>query len=350
MKKFGDIWVLRATLDKRLALCLYAVFINFLIGCDELSLQACQIEVKGICYDKPKASNPPLTASWQIIDIDTKKPIPGVWISFYWKKFPDGQQSGSSCARNVMGQTDANGRFSNTAEDGSWMFAEVFLFKPGFQRIRYQRLLEQTHVTDKYDISQEFVGKYPGWETELKAMGYRLDATSTTNNYYKNFELGADYPSIMSAAWYPEGERQYWVSKRGIPDGREISSLGIYTCYSRALGKTDPNAEFVGYQGPDYDEDSPWNREKAMDAYHVICDEKWDSVPADFEFTQSNRYTSKASGLVPKSNYDALKSLLPEYFAIPVQSGSSIRPMTHMERTAFCNYVAPFAESTKEPR
>ena len=104
MKKFCDD---RSVLFKILIFSC-AVFFNFLAGCDKLSIPPCQIEVKGICYDKPKASNPPLTASWQIIDIDTKKPIPGVWISFYWKKFPDGQQSGS-CARNVMGQTDANG-------------------------------------------------------------------------------------------------------------------------------------------------------------------------------------------------------------------------------------------------
>ena len=337
MKKFCDD---RSVLFKILIFSC-AVFFNFLAGCDKLSIPPCQIEVKGICYDKPKASNPPLTASWQIIDIDTKKPIPGVWISFYWKKFPDGQQSGS-CARNVMGQTDANGRFSNTAEDGSWMFTEVFMFKPGFQRIRYQRLLEQTYVTDKYDISQEFVGKYPGWETELKAMGYRLDTTSTTNNYYKNFELGADYLSIMSAAWQPEGERQYWVSKRGIPDGREISSLGIYTCYSRALGKTDPNAEFIGYQGPEYDQNSVWNREKAMDAYHVICDEKWDSVPNEFEWTSTPSYYNSAIEIIPNLDTKALDSLLANYLA-GLRSSNS-RPLTKIERKAFCEYLAPFAE------
>jgi len=247
-----------------------------------------------------------------------------------------------------MGQTDGNGRFSNTAKDGSWMFMDVFMFKPGFQRIRYQRILNQTYITDKYKIYQDYVGKHPAWEDELRSMGYRLDTTSTTNNYFKKFELGAEYQNITAAAWNPEGERQYWVSKRGIPDGSDLSSLGIYTCYSRVLGKTDPDAEFVGYKGPDYDEDSPWNLEKSIDAYNVICDEKWDSVTPDFASTSSNRYAAESSGVVPKANYDALKSLLPDDYAIPVQSGSTKRAMRRIERLNYYNYVAPFIRASKE--
>jgi len=345
MKKFGDIWVLRATLDKRLALCLYAVFINFLIGCDELSLQACQIEVKGICYDKPKASNPPLTASWQIIDIDTKKPIPGVWISFYWKKFPDGQQRGGTCARNVMGQTDANGRFSNTAKDGSWMFADVFMFKAGYRRIQMENIPEQTILTDSHKINQEYVGKYPAFENELKSMGYQLDTSSTTNAYFKTFEVGGDRKALVSAPWEPQGARQYWVSKRGIPDGQDMHSLGMYPCYSRTLGKTDPNAEFVGYKDGDRDKNGRWSRAIAIDALDTICDEKWDTVPSDFKFTQSKQYAGPASSLVGEVNFAALSKLYPDYVAIPYSAGGSTRAMTRAERVAFCGFVRPFAKN-----
>ena len=184
-----------------------AIFLTSIAACGQIGHGYCQVHINGICYDKPKASNPPITARWQIIDADTQKPLPGVWISFYWKKFPDGQQRGGSCARNVMGQTDANGRFSNTAKDGSWMFADVFMFKAGYRRIQTEYLPEGTTLTDRQKINQEYVGKYPEFENELKSMGYQLDTSSTTNAYYKTFEVGGDRKALVSAAWEPQGAR-----------------------------------------------------------------------------------------------------------------------------------------------
>jgi hypothetical protein len=319
-----------------------------LVACQKASDQSCQISVGGICYDSPKASNPPLTASWEMIDADTKKPLAGVWVSFYWRKFADGSQRDGSCARNVIGQTDSNGRFSDTAKDGSWMFTDVYMFKPNYQRVRFQRVVGQTHITDKYELFQDFVGKYPGWENALKTMGYQLDKTSTTNKYSKNFELGSQYPRIMKAAWDSGGERQYWVTKRGIPDGTDISSLGIYTCYNRALGKADPNAELIGYTSAEWDQNSPWNRDISMDALQTVCDEKWDSVPADFSRTYSHQYASTAFGIVPQSAQDQLRKLLPKYFAAVKSHSEPMRAMTRPERLAFCSFVKPYAIELKE--
>jgi hypothetical protein len=324
------------------------IMLPIFAACQKSSHQPCQISVGGICYDSPKASNPPLTASWEMIDADTKKPLAGVWVSFYWRKFADGSKRDGSCARNVIGQTDANGRFSDTAKDGSWMFSDVYMFKPGYQRIRFQRLVGQVHITDKYELFQDFVGKYPGWENALKTMGYRLDTTSTTNNYSKNFALGSDYPRIMKAAWETGGERQYWLTKRGIPDGTDVSSLGIYTCYNRALGKADPSAELIGYRSVDWDQNSPWNRDISTDALQTICDEKWDSVPADFSRTYSHQYASTAFGIVPQSAHDQLRELLPEYFAAMKSHSEPMRAMTRPERMAFCSFVKPYANQLKE--
>lgn len=323
-----------------------AVLLMILAACGQTGYGYCQVQVNGICYDKPKASNPPLTASWQIIDANTQKPLPGVWISFYWKKFPDGQQRGGTCARNVMGQTDANGRFSNTAKDGSWMFADVFMFKAGYRRIRMENIPEQTTLTDSQKINQEYVGKYPAFENELKSMGYQLDTASTTNVYFKNFELGGgDRKALVSAAWEPQGERQYWVRKRGIPDGQDLSALGMSPCYSRTLGKTDPNAEFVGYKDGDRDKNGRWSHAIAIDALDTICDEKWDTVPSDFKWTQSKQYAAPASSLVGEANFAALTKLSPDYLAIPFSTGDSTRAMTRTERIAFCGFVRPFAKS-----
>lgn len=58
------------------------VCLTILAACGQTGHGYCQVHINGICYDKPKASNPPITASWQIIDADTRKPIPGVLISF----------------------------------------------------------------------------------------------------------------------------------------------------------------------------------------------------------------------------------------------------------------------------
>ncbi len=316
-----------------------------LSACNGSGYLPCQVQVNGICYDKPKASNPPITASWQIMDADTLKPIPGVWISFYWKKFPDGEQRGGTCARNVIGQTDANGRFSNTAKDGSWMFADVHMFKGGYRQIRTEFLPERTALTDRIKINQEYVGKYPAFENELKSMGYQLDTSSTTNAYFKIFEVGGDLTSMLSEAWQPQGAKRYWVRKRGIPDGQDLAQVGGYKCYNRALGKTDPDAEFVGYKGPDWDENSPWERDMAIDALDTICDEKWDTVPLDFKFTQSKRYAGRSSGLVGKENFAALTKLAPDYLGISLSAGDSSRSMTRTERVAFCGFVRPFAKN-----
>jgi hypothetical protein len=316
-----------------------------LSACNGSGYLPCQVQVNGICYDKPKASNPPITASWQIIDADTLKPIPGVWISFYWKKFPDGEQRGGTCARNVIGQTDANGRFSNTAKDGSWMFADVHMFKGGYRQIRTEFLPERTALTDRIKVNQEYVGKCPAFESELKSMGYQLDTANTTNAYFKTFEVGGNLEAMLSAAWEPQGETQYWVSKRGIPDGQDMHALAMYPCYSRALGKTDPDAEFVGYKGLDRDKNGRWSRAIAIDALDTVCDEKWDSVPSDFKWTQSKEYAGPASMLVGEANFAALTKIHPDYVAIPYSAGGSTRAMTRTERVAFCGFVRPYAKN-----
>jgi len=313
-------------------------------GCNRADDLSCQVQVNGICYDKPKSSNPPITASWQIIDADTLKPVAGVWISFYWKQFPDGEQRGGTCARNVMGQTDANGRFSNTAKDGSWMFADVHMFKAGYRQIHTEFLPERTALTDRQKINQEYVGKYPAFESELKSMGYQLDTSNTTNAYFKSFEVGGDLKALLSAAWEPQGETQYWVSKRGIPDGQDLSSLGIYTCYNREIGKTDPNAEFVGYKGPDWDANSPWNREVATEALNSICDARWETVPTTFAWTATPRYYNYAIRLMPKvypeRNTQRLDAILKDY---PRVSDTHSRRFSRAERTEFCNFIRPFS-------
>jgi hypothetical protein len=327
------------------------IFLSLLLllalsACDGSGYVPCQVQVNGICYDKPKASNPPITASWQIIDADTLKPIPGVWISFYWKKFHDGEQRGGTCARNVIGQTDANGRFSNTAKDGSWMYADVHMFKGGYRQIRTEFLPERTALTDRIKINQEYVGKYPEFESELKSMGYQLDTSNTTNAYFKTFEVGGNLEAMLSAAWEPQGEKQYWVSKRGIPDGQDLHALAMFPCYNRSLGKTDPNAEFVGYQAQDLSENSRWSRVIAIDALDSICDEKWDTVPSDFKFTQSKRYVAAVSMLVGKGNFEKLTKTLPDYTAIQYSTGSSTRAMTSTERITLCGFVRPFAKNS----
>lgn len=307
-----------------------------LISCGPSFSQRCQVELNDVCYDKPKISNPPIKASWHIIDVETKKPIPGVWISFYWLKFSEDQQK-SSCARNVIGQTDAMGRFSDTARDGSWMFTEVFMFKLGYQPIQHERLVGQTFVTDKHSISGRFVGKYRGWENELLSQGYKLDRTNTTNNYYKNFELGSDYQKIMSAAWQPDGETQYWVSKRGIPDKRHLSSLGIYTCSDNTANH---DVELVGYKSLKYDAASPWNYEMGLDAYETLCDARWDLVPASFQWTDVPVYLSFATKITGKHDNHTITTLLPDY--TKTINGAVSPRMSAAERLAICSYLSKY--------
>jgi hypothetical protein len=316
--------------------CKLITFIAAILGL--LNLTACnagpcRIEVNGICYDRPKSSNPPLSARFEAIDADTGKPLPGVMISFHWKTFlPSGQPD--QCARNVIGETDANGKFGNTAKDGSWMFTQVQMFKAGWERIYFDRLIGQTFISHTYQVQIAEIGMYPAWESQLKQLGYVLDSRAMGPVYRKRFELGDQYERIMTAEWQPEGLRTYWVKMRGFPSELTPNQIGT-RCFNRELGKTDPNAESVGFDQPKF-ERNHIELERSKHALQAICDNKWDSVPASYVWSPTARLVGDA-GSAFVENDPQLKTLLPDFYGDhPISNSGFSRPLTSNERLNYC--------------
>jgi len=300
----------------------------FLTGCE-----ACQLQINGICYDHPNASNPPISARFEAIDADTGKPLPGVMISFYWKTYL-GSGKPDQCARNVIGETDANGKFANTGKDGTWMYSEIQMFKAGWERVYFDRLIGQTHISHEYKFHMERLGMYPAWEKQLESMGYVLDTTSTTHIYRKKFELGDQYEKIMTAEWQPEGLRTYWVKMRGFPNDLTPSQIGT-RCFNRQLQKTDPNAEMVGFEQEKFKR-STIELKRSKHALQAICDDKWDSVPENFTRSPTGRLLYFTSGIF-ENNRAIEKELLIDFYAHQ-QFGNTefTRALTHDERIRYC--------------
>ena len=300
----------------------------FLTGCE-----ACRLEVNGVCYDRPKASNPPISARFEAIDADTGKPLPGVMISFYWETYL-GSGKPDLCARNVIGETDANGKFANTGKDGSWMYLEVQMFKAGWERVYFDRLIGQTFISHAYQIQIAEIGMYSAWGNQLKQMGYMLDKRTMGPIYRKKFELGDQYEKIMTAEWQPEGLRTYWVRMRGFPEGLTPHQIGTQ-CFNQQLGKIDPDAEMVGFEQEKFKR-SNIELERSKHALQAICDEKWDSVPASYTWSPTARLIGDA-GSAFVDNDPQLKILLPDFYGEhPVSNSGFSRPLTHNERVAYC--------------
>jgi hypothetical protein len=337
----------------------YGIFIVAIAGSWLLVSLAtpCRFKINGVCYDRPKASNPPISARFEAIDADTGKPLPGVLISFFWKTYL-GNGRPDQCARNVIGETDAQGKFSNTAKNGSWMYSSIEMFKAGWERVYFRRLLDQTYISHEYRFSMEEIGIYPAWEKQLESMGYVLDTTSTTNAYRKNFELGNQYNRIMTAEWEPQGLRTYWVKMRGFPRALTPNQIGSQ-CYNRQLEKIDPDAEFIGANVPRFS-DKRLQLERSKHALQAICDDKWDSVPSDLPkitgtywlTTPTGRLLGDA-GSVFAENDPQLKILLPDFYgehssADSLRDPNHTRRLTHEERLLYCAAAHKSLENSNE--
>jgi hypothetical protein len=311
----------------------FVVVIVGLLNLTACNAGPCRIEVNGICYDRPKASNPPLSARFEAIDADTGKPLPGVMISFYWKTYLSSGRP-DQCARNVIGETDADGKFGDTAKDGSWMFSEVQMFKAGWERVYFDRLIGQTYIKHEYQLNVPEIGIYLAWEKNLRALGYEIDTKTMGPIYRKKFQLGAGYNKIMTAEWQPEGLRTYWVKMRGFPDYLAPQQIGTQ-CYSRTLRKTDPNAEAVGFDLPKFHRDKI-ELERSKHALEAICDEKWDSVPASYEFAPSVRLLGAAGSVFAEIDPQLKKWLFDFYAERPITHSGFSRPLTRVERENYC--------------
>jgi len=299
---------------------------------------ACEMNVNGICYDKPNAKNPGLTVSWEMLDLETGKPIPDVWISFYWREFKD--RNSSTCARNVIGRTDANGRFSNTAKDGSWMAGGVEYSKPGYYPVRYELYANRTYITDEHPTLFESKDDYPAWEDRLKAMGYTIDPKYDNKTYTKQFELGDEYKRIFDQFWQPRGHRRYWLKHRGFPNRFQAIFAGVNTCVVRA-GQV-ATIESVGLDDPK-NQDAYMRMWQGWEAYQLFCDAIWDSLPMQSPDRSEAGFALNALALTGPMNAATWKTYATYFDAKTLEPNSGVRIQPEQRRN-FCKAMKPYLE------
>jgi len=309
----------------------------FATGC-----KPCERQINGFCYDTPNKSNPGLTPRWEMVDLETGKPIPDVWIGLSWSEFKNTWSRGE-CARMVIGRTDANGRFSDTARDGSWLSGRVTFYKPGYQLVRHENYLHQTHISHVHEPYAENRIPYQAWGKRLEKLGYAWD--ESRNGYRKDFELGNEYQRIFDDIYSAKGLRIYWLKQRSYPS--RFDHLGVnYACTSAApQGKT---VERVGLDDPknqmDYIE--KWH---GLDAYQVICDDAWDSVPPDFDQTNAAGFARGAVHLLGVKSNAELEAIYLKYFSAAEFASSRSKPLNPIQRKRFCADLSPLTQIRVTP-
>ena len=318
--------------------CKLPIFFALLLTSLLAACAPCEMNVKGICYDTPNAKNPGLTVSWEMIDLETGKPIPDVWISFYWREFKDSKRS--TCARNVIGRTDANGRFSNTAKDGSWMAGGVEYFKPGYYPVRYELYANRTYITDEHPTLFESKDDYPAWEDRLKTMGYSIDPKYDNKTYSKRFELGDEYKRIFDQFWQPRGYRRYWLKHRGFPNQfQEIFANGN-SCVARA-GQV-ATIESVGLDDP-RNQDEHMRMWQGWEAHHLFCDAIWDSLPMRSPDRSEAGFALNALALTGPMNAATWKTYATYFNAKTLEPNSGVR-IKPEQRWHFCKAMKSYLE------
>ena len=325
---------------------LIALLLPALAAC---SNHDCKLRVNGVCYDKQRSSDPPLTAKWQIFDADSGKPLEGVWINFLWYGQAD-SRGYMPCVGAVLGRTDQNGRFEAKAKDGSWRFGgqPPMLFKRDYQPLRFEfKGFQMDEATAFVEVQHYERDAYPAWFKRLEDLGYTAVGTEIPNGtvrYEKKYSTALIKDAMNQAAYREGGRKEMWVTRRTLPDYAAAPGIGA-EC-------KNPGAENIGF---DEATSRLLDHERAMHAYSYLCDPQWDSIPADFTRTRSPIFVRQSVWLVNDEEHPEtrVRDLIPDYlapgpnqFAIPKWVAEESRALRPDERTKFCEWLAPFAQQT----
>jgi hypothetical protein len=316
-----------------LRLCVCSALLPYLAACH------CDLMVAGKCRDKRRESDPPLTASWTLIDAETGKPIKDAWINFVWSGKGD-KNGRTHCTRSVIAQTDENGRYSNTAKDGSWRIDMAPVrFVPGYEVLNYRwGIPDKNHVTSFVAVQPTERGKYPAWFRKLEAMGYHYNDTTGTTTYYEKALPNIGMREINSPPYADGGRTEFWVTHRSLPELTISPGIG-FVCNEPGgenIGLNDPATKMIDYQ-------------RGLQSYRYICDAQWDSVPQDYASTSAYSLIYQAIWISPRGNEEENEflRLFPE-FAKSMERSNYSRALTKTEREKFCAWLEPYSHQLEQ--
>ncbi len=313
-------------------LCFLMLLMFFATGC-----KPCERQINGYCYDTPNKANPGLTPRWEMIDLETGKPIPDVWIGLSWSEYKNTRSRGE-CARMVIGRTDANGRFSDTAKDGSWISGQVTFYKPGYELVRHANYLHQTHITHVHEPYAENRIPYQAWGKRLEKLGYAWD--ESRNAYRKDFELGKEYQRIYDDIYSPKGLRIYWLKQRSYPSRYEYLGVNYPCSGSAAPGRT---IEQVGFDDPK-NQTNYIEKWQGLDAYQQFCDDNWNTVPKDLIQRYEAGFAFNALALTGEKDYTKKMAQFESYFGKGALDMPPKSQPSNDQRNRFCMDLKPLTK------
>ncbi len=294
--------------------------------------------------------DPPLTAKWQLFDADTEKPIEGAWVNFLWYGKAD-SRGNMPCVRGVLGRTNADGIFEDTARDGSWRLAgqPPMLFKRDYERLIFRQVdADQNHVTAFVAVLHHEKAAYPAWFKRLEDLGYITVGAEIPNGtlQYEKVYSTRLIKSVMNQGPLKDGGRkELWVTRAILPHQQLGAGHRRYM--------QDHGAENVGF---DNQVDEQLDHDRAMHAYSYLCDPQWDSIPADYTRTSSQMFVFQSLWLLNDAEHAHLRAqeVIPDYFAPrehrlapPKLPNSEDRALRPDERTKFCDWLAPFTRTSE---
>jgi hypothetical protein len=294
-----------------------------------LLLTGCTSQIESASQAKPNASDQKLPEfAWRFLDIDTGKPIAGVWVNFAWAGKPT-DRGLSTCVRGVLLQSDKDGWVRDTARELFWHVRPgINFFKPGYEKVGYRMgegdEANSTYITERIYQDRNVFGKYPAWEQRLKQLGFDWK----DHHWTKRRPRGAIPDRIRE----PDRPERYLTPYRSLPP------------------EIDQNFPFVGFQcadagaeniGLDLEIVNRSDRERALASTRYLCRSEWDSISPDvvgLEF-----WIQRSLWLLPdqSTSWQRLQSDQPEMYEQYAKgmSNRNLRAYPRELRLKYCQWM-----------
>jgi hypothetical protein len=292
------------------------------------SCTPCKAKVGNLCYDQQDPSMPALRASWQLLDAETGKGIPGAWISLRWQGItPRGQRT--VCERAELGVTDQDGRFSTVGKDGAARIYHVSILAPGYEELRFEKGNETLLAV--VPLQRDDLERYAPWVESLQALGYRFRRADTSSpELVKDLAVPPNFNRVFQPVYHEDGNLKLMVTRRALPTDPNI--LG-----SVALACNNQGAELIGYDGESY---TTARLQYRKQIYERFCDTRW-NTQAHMEVDYS--FESELNGLLVQflpsgGQRDFLAKHAPHYLHT-INQPASAKTLMREERTQMCSAI-----------
>jgi len=287
------------------------------------------ISIQG-CAGKTEEKQLPV-AQWQFIDADTMKPIEGAFVNFSWRGNPDASGM-QTCKRGVLGRSDKNGWYRNTALDASWHEDPIpAFFVPGYESFDFKYgYPDKDHIAAFITQDETEIGLYPAFEKRWGELGYQYQGQKS--NAYLQYHA---WTKIMLAFGFHDrnmdyienNSRRYFVKIRSAPN--------IAWAAFKFVGKVCSDPDSINDVDLKTVSETDYLRSYLSSKY--FCDSAWDSLAPD-RMWDISLWLIRLQWLVPEEKRSIINNVILKDYSKSAIS----RNLTPTERVEICRYAAQF--------